>query len=289
MHSAGPGSVSRQVYDDIFQVTTQLEMQLQESQAQLQNFQAQLHASESHCMMMILQHNLFQEQHKICHKSKGHHVNLFKHACFLTQPEGREEFRRLAQECCDKACEEAEEKARNVAEKVVKECIQAIVSVLQVFNGSLASYRTKKDELLNLAAALNLSTEGNKEQLYKHISDHVLANPLLASNPRFTLLFNGGRQGQRLASETGNSRSQPAAMDSQSSSASTMDNSQSGHEVAPQYFMPYIHFPHQVPQTALLPNFPTQQMIPSPNIKYYVLLPNLGNFIPHPTYTGQHQ
>ncbi|THH27882.1 hypothetical protein EUX98_g6309 [Antrodiella citrinella] len=70
---------------------------------------------------------------------------------------------------------------------------------LRIFKGSLSSYQRKRD-LVDLAQALEIASEGTIPQLKSRIRGHLRAHPLLARNPRFRALFpSRGRHAPLLA------------------------------------------------------------------------------------------
>ena len=61
-------------------------------------------------------------------------------------------------------------------------------TVSKQFTGSLTSYK-RKDDLVVLAGALELSTEGTVAELTLRIKAHLIAHPELASSDWFSGLF----------------------------------------------------------------------------------------------------
>lgn len=89
---------------------------------------------------------------------------------------------------------EAEKEAQKTADAAVRRARIAEDTQTKIFEHPLSWYKLK-DDLLSIAGALKISTQGtngkdmNGKDLYVHIKEHLDAHPELKDNPRFMGLF----------------------------------------------------------------------------------------------------
>ncbi|KIL65352.1 hypothetical protein M378DRAFT_77093, partial [Amanita muscaria Koide BX008] len=106
--------------------------------------------------------------------------------------------------------ENAEKEAQKLAEQEVRNARIAEDAVSKVFAHTLTSYK-KKDELLSIAGALQISDKGTIPELLNRIRQHMELHPELRENPRFAGLFQTpGARGRRNPATTSSSAQRPA-------------------------------------------------------------------------------
>ncbi|KAF8431186.1 hypothetical protein L210DRAFT_3334054, partial [Boletus edulis BED1] len=95
----------------------------------------------------------------------------------------------------------AQKKMAAVAQRAAKDAERSARRAAQGadvrFTGSLST--KNKDDLIDIATALVISTDGTKSDVLKAIKDHFEANPELKSDTRFTELFSNRSRGQKRA------------------------------------------------------------------------------------------
>ena len=170
---------------------------------QRQIAEANNQASDAHCTLNALEnHDLRAQLEQKKERSKRRNVHTS--ARLLTAPEAQAAF--LAEEAERQEKERAEEakrKAREASDRR-RELERAQNAVSKVFDAPIASYK-KRDDLLDIATAFEISKEGTVPIILKRIQAHMLSNPELADNPRFTGLFFTGRRSRKRTMTNGSS------------------------------------------------------------------------------------
>ncbi|KAH7917731.1 DDE-domain-containing protein, partial [Leucogyrophana mollusca] len=157
----------------------------------------EIQAANSHCT--LARRELAASRLELANQKKKKRRKSTKlRARFVTLPELEEDFNK----------EEAErrEKERTEAEKQAKKKTDGDARLAQInrdiatrtFDAALTSYR-RKDDLVALAGALQLSMEGHVSDLTERIKEHLKphfedpAKSDIANNPRFAALFGKGK------------------------------------------------------------------------------------------------
>ncbi|KAJ8509345.1 hypothetical protein ONZ45_g8476 [Pleurotus djamor] len=113
---------------------------------------------------------------------------------WLTLPENKAAFEAQLAERAHQEAVAAQKEADKAAEEAARQERISIDATSKVFLKPLTSYR-KKEDLLVLATALGLSTDGTIPELSNRIKDHLEANSAqLKDNDRFAGLFTAGRR-----------------------------------------------------------------------------------------------
>lgn len=152
---------------------------------------ANLSASNAHCTLEKRENSDLRERlENSAKKRRTHHLRTT--ANFLTSPEGKELWHVQNAERLDKEREKKEKKEKKAATLAEKEQERVAEAPTKVFQAGLSSYK-RKDELLMIAAALGITATGTNAQLASALKDHLVANPHLKDDPRFTALYIGKR------------------------------------------------------------------------------------------------
>jgi hypothetical protein len=153
---------------------------------EVSSLQAQLTASNAHCTIMTRAAS--EAQSELATNRKKTRRSVKTKSRFVTHPELKEAFEA---EKAEKAAQ-AKEAAEKEAEKAVQEAARVSriqeETVSKNFTGGLSSFK-KKDDLIILAGALGLETDGTIPILTARIRTHLDEHPELAQSQRFAGLF----------------------------------------------------------------------------------------------------
>ncbi|KAG1748933.1 uncharacterized protein EDB91DRAFT_1311963, partial [Suillus paluster] len=118
-------------------------------------------------------------------KTRAHNIN----ARWLTSSQGLKECeeQETAREAARKKKEEAKQRA--AAKKAVWSARQAAQGAGACFTGLFSA--KNKDDLIDIAGALQISTAGTKPELLKAIKEYFESHPELKNDERFVGLFAG--------------------------------------------------------------------------------------------------
>lgn len=111
----------------------------------------------------------------------------------MTLPENRAAFEAEEAERRQQQQQAAEKEAQKMAEEADRHRRINEAAFTRTFEHPLSLYK-KKDELLVIAIALNLPTDGTIPILNTRIKEHLQSHPDLVNNPRFSGLFSRARQ-----------------------------------------------------------------------------------------------
>ena len=149
--------------------------------------EASTQAANAHCTIVKRALTDCRTQLQNLSKTKERGSSKIK-ARFLTGEGLREAFEAADAERLEREKENAEKEAQKLAELEARNVRIAEHAVSKVFDHALTSYK-KKDELLSIAGALQISDKGTIPDLLNRIRLHMELHPELRENPRFAGLF----------------------------------------------------------------------------------------------------
>ncbi|KIL54744.1 hypothetical protein M378DRAFT_91977 [Amanita muscaria Koide BX008] len=171
--------------------------------------EASTQAANAHCTIVKRALTDCRTQLQNLNKTKERGSSKIK-ARFLTGEGLREAFEAEDAERQEREKENAEKEAQKLAEQEVRNARIAEDAVSKVFAHTLTSYK-KKDELLSIAGALQISDKGTIPELLNRIRQHMELHPELRENPCFAGLFQTpGARGRRNPATTSSSAQRPA-------------------------------------------------------------------------------
>ena len=161
-------------------------------ESQVESLNAQLNASNAHCTVMKRVASDSQLELSNLRSKKKSKVRMEAH--FVTHPEliDAHEAQKVAN--AQKASEEAERQKQKEEEQAQRLERIRDETANKRFVDPLSACK-RKDDLIVIAGALGLSTDGTNAELLSRLKDHLSAHPELASNDRFSGLFPRRRRG----------------------------------------------------------------------------------------------
>ena len=150
------------------------------------SLKSELAASNAHCTVM--KRAALDAQLKLTNTCKKRKSKVRVDAHFVTHIQLVEAHAAQKAEKAQKAAEEAKKQRQKTQDEANRLTRIMQGTVNKQFTGSLLSYKQKED-LIMLAGALELLTEGTVTELTLRIKAHLIAHPELASSDRFGGLF----------------------------------------------------------------------------------------------------
>ena len=158
--------------------------------------EASTQAANAHCTIVKRALTDCRTQLQNSNKTRERGSSKIK-AQFLSGEKMREAFEAEDAEQQEREKADAEKEAQKLAELEARNARITQDAASKVFDHTLTSYK-RKDELLSIAGALQISDKGTISELLGRIRQHMELNPELRENPRFTGLFQtSGAQGHQ--------------------------------------------------------------------------------------------
>ncbi|KAH9936106.1 uncharacterized protein B0H18DRAFT_972204 [Fomitopsis serialis] len=186
---------------------------------------SELGETRTHCDMARMESDDLQKKlnAKTARASQGKKRNLVTDSRTFTSGEGLAAWREQEEQRKAKEQEKTAAKARQAQKLADREVQRQQREQSGVFSGSLSS--KLRDELLDIATALDIPVEGKKKpELLESIRNHFTANPELKEQPRFCGIFRG-RKRTAAAAELDEPVDQPAATRRQVDTSASMSSS----------------------------------------------------------------